>query len=199
VAEERPAEGRRRVHPLVRVFVWLGLLSAVGAFIVIPGLVSSSRASNDRNAWASLRTLVSAQQDFRVNDRDGNGKADFWRADVAGLYALAPSGPGSEIKLIEISIAGADAAPVVSAAAFTMKAPKAGYWYKALSFADEDPARPDPNRFAACAYPTTAAAGRTAFLIDHRGVVYRRRWNGPSDTPLLFPADPRKEGWATAR
>lgn len=183
------------MHPLVKAFVWAGLLGGGVAFVAIPGFMTSSRASNAPYALRSLKTVASAQADFRDNDRDGNGSRDYWRPDIAGLYTLAPAGPGSEIKLIELSIAGADASPGANAAGLLVKAPKAGYWYAALSFPGEDPARQDPGRFAACAFPGSPAAGRAVFIVSHRNVVYKRRWNGPSDTPLVFPADPVGEGW----
>src|SRR6185295_12735465 len=74
--------------------------------------------SNERRAIVSLKTLASAQTDFRANDRDQDGKANFWRADIAGLYALAP-GEGPAIKLIELSLAAADDRPVADLSAYT--------------------------------------------------------------------------------
>ena len=141
----------------------------------------------ERNASASLKTIVSAQADYRANDRDGNGTPDYWRADIAGLYAVKPARADDAIKLIEISVAGADAAAVEDITLYTRKAPKAGYWYKALRHADEDPAKPDPNRFAACAYPDSPAAGKWAFIVSEDNTVYRRPWKSPADTPLLYP------------
>ena len=79
-----------KAHPLIR---FLGL--------------SNCRCSPERTADMSLRTVFTAQRDFRGHDRDGNGKSDYWRADIAGLYCLR--GPGDvPVKLIELSIAGAD-------------------------------------------------------------------------------------------
>ena len=43
------------------------------------------RSSNIQSAGNRLRSLASAQADFRGNDRDGNGIQDFWTGDVAGL------------------------------------------------------------------------------------------------------------------
>src|SRR5215471_3207061 len=40
----------------------------------------------------SLKPIISAQHDFHDNDRDGNGKHDFWRSDVAGLATLLRDG-----------------------------------------------------------------------------------------------------------
>ena len=85
---------------------------AIIAAIAIPGLLSSSRASNERNASSSLKTFATAEADFFSNDRDGNRVSDYWTANVAGLYTMTHSSiPGSTddpLKLIELSIAGAD-------------------------------------------------------------------------------------------
>src|SRR5262245_51941482 len=51
----------------------------------------------------ALHVLAAAQADFRANDRDGDGDKNFWRADIAGLYALAPGG-GPAIKLAPLWI-----------------------------------------------------------------------------------------------
>src|SRR3954469_2351933 len=61
----------------------------------------------ERNPSTSLKSITSAQADFRANDRDGDGVNQFWRADIAGLYALAPGG-GPAMRLIELSVAAAD-------------------------------------------------------------------------------------------
>ena len=40
--------------------------------------------------------LASAEADFRANDRDGKGKNDFWRNDIAGLFTVCPPGTSKE-------------------------------------------------------------------------------------------------------
>lgn len=152
----------------------------------------------ERNSSASLKTLASAQADYRGNDRDGNGKQDYWRADVAGLYAVKPVGENDAIKLIELSIAGADDAAAEDITVYTRKAPKAGYWYKVLRHADEDPARLDAHsRWAACAYPADPSSGKSVYIICEENTVYRRAWSGPADTPSVYP-DPEtlKQAWS---
>src|SRR5262245_5934571 len=62
----------------------------------------------ERPASTCLKMIACAQADFRANDRDDDGQNQFWRADIAGLYALAPGG-GSAIKLIPLDLALADA------------------------------------------------------------------------------------------
>jgi type II secretory pathway pseudopilin PulG len=68
--------------------IFIVVLILVIAGIAVPGLVSSQRASNERERVTNLRILVSAEADFRANDRDGNGVNDFWTADVKGLHTM---------------------------------------------------------------------------------------------------------------
>jgi type II secretory pathway pseudopilin PulG len=116
--------------------------------IAIPGLISSQRASNERNASTALKTLSSAEADFRANDRDWNGVNDFWTADVKGLHTMtsaavrgaggAPTDP--PIRLIELSVAAADADGIFFPAggenmplgSFASPSARKGYWYAAL-------------------------------------------------------------------
>jgi hypothetical protein len=97
------------------------------AFLVIPtlliGLASAGTLlwwlprrrleliwENERNASIALRVLVSAEEDFKVNDRDWNHIQDFWTGDIAGLYYITTG--GQEIHLIPRELAEADAAPL---------------------------------------------------------------------------------------
>jgi hypothetical protein len=133
----------RRGFTLVELLLLVAVLVIVGA-IAITGLKASQRASNERNASASLKTLASAEADFRGNDRDGNKIQDFWTRDVAGLYGIVPVGSTDKIMLIEIWVAGADfAAAGVSAPGVTgleevdrdhyaPAEPKEGYWFQRM-------------------------------------------------------------------
>jgi prepilin-type N-terminal cleavage/methylation domain-containing protein len=139
---------KKRGFTLIELMIVIAIIAIIAA-IAIPGLLSSQRASNERNASTSLKTLTSAQADFRSNDRDGNHVNDFWTANVAGLYtmtnAFIPGAPANSptdpsIKLIELSLASADAdSTTVSAGGenldltnFAVPSAKAGYWYAAL-------------------------------------------------------------------
>lgn len=169
-----------------------GVVHQTGWLLRSPERLVGSGVSNERNASASLRILMTAQIDFRENDRDGNGRKDFWRADVAGLFAL--KGPeGHPIKLIEVSIAGADGRPTMSVESFTRRMPKVGYWFRALRFPGET--TPDTDRWAAIAYPDTLSSGRLLFIISDRGVMYKKPIRELA-FPEVFPADPEKEGWS---
>src|SRR5688572_6757800 len=59
-------------------------LFAVGTVL----FVSGQRSDNERNASTTLKTLSSAEADFRANDRDWNHVNDFWTGDVKSLYTL---------------------------------------------------------------------------------------------------------------
>ena len=137
-------------------FPWVGCLVTVVVLVIvaaiaIPGLLSSSRSSNDRNASFTLKTIAAAEADFRGNDRDGNKINDFWTADVKGLYTVtsaAVRGAPKEgwnaedpaIRLIELSVAAADGDGQIIPAGgenmplslFAVPSPKAGYWFAAL-------------------------------------------------------------------
>src|SRR4029078_5395750 len=66
------------------VIVVIGIIAA----LAIPGLISSQRSSYERNSSTSLRALCVAEADFKANDRDANKVADYWTADVKGLYTM---------------------------------------------------------------------------------------------------------------
>src|SRR5215470_12680160 len=90
---------------LIELMIVIAIIAIIAA-IAIPGLLASQRASNERNASASMKTLATANADFRSNDRDGNHVNDFWVYDVAGFYTIYPPGASStdaSLKLIEIS------------------------------------------------------------------------------------------------
>ncbi len=158
---DAPAAGpARRSGLLIAVIVIAVVVGgifvvAIVAAIAIPGLVAAGRASNERNASASLKTITTAQADFRANDRDGNLVSDFWTADVFALYGLIPVPAGDSalppdgtdgtriIKLIEPSVAAADGLSrtglygnVTFGASIVSGSPKAGYVCRAFG-ADE--------------------------------------------------------------
>lgn len=189
-------------RPLLSLLGCLGLLVVLLA-IAVPAFLSSGRASSERNASASLKTLATAEADFRANDRDGNGINDFWTGDVAGLYCISPgagraSDPARAIKLIEISVAGADSDPLrapgdpygISIRAWVEASPKAGYWYWALrGDGTETPPAPyrtdthgTPNaggfyntsRFGFLAYPDRPSVAKVAFMINEANRMIRK-------------------------
>jgi len=219
---------RARGFTLIELMIVIAIIAIIAA-IAIPGLLSSQRASNERNASTSLKTLSSAQTDFRSNDRDGNHVNDFWTANVAGLYTMtntAISGAKANdtadpsIKLIELSLASADADSVLPVAGgenldltnFAVFSPKAGYWYAALT-TDNNVAgtiemtyRQDTGgsvpmgsvhnywKFGFVAFPDSQSAGKYVFILDENNTVFRSATSGavkPSpSSPPGAPAAP---------
>ena len=164
--------------------IWIaaGLGVAVLALVLlIPPFLASQRTSSAGSAWLStLRTIHGAQEDFKGKDRDGNGKADFWRRDIAGLYTTKGK-DGKEIGLIEVSTSRAETTP------------KAGYLYRAIRFADETSGALDPQRYAVCAFPSTPDAGKNMAVLAQDGVIWLKA-AAPGGV-AVYPAEPAKEGW----
>jgi hypothetical protein len=142
-----------------------------------------------------LKTIAAAQADFRANDRDWNHMNDFWRADVAGLYALEVE--GAAIKLIALSVAAADDRPSLSLDRYGVMCPKAGFWYRGLPHADE--VQRGPDRFAACCFPERLREGQLGtYLISEENVV-RRKLLGHARGPEAHPTKEqlRTQEWET--
>jgi hypothetical protein len=189
---------RRRWLPSPEILVILGIGVVVTA-IAVPGLLSSRRASNERNASTSLKTLTSAEADFRANDRDRNGVNDFWTGDVSGLYTIKPTGGGPELRLVEESVANADAKPLSPLTKGSV--PKAGYRYQALDRDDgvegpEGEYRRDTDKsgrkvhnnsvFGFCTFPKSDRDGKYVFFVNENSTIFRDRGTAPRTT---FPSD----------
>ncbi len=143
----------------------------------------------ERSGPSSLKTLASAQADFRSNDRDGNGVADFWRKDVAGLYVLRHEGTGERLKLIELSVALADDRIPDEALALGPRTPKGGYWFRAIRHADEGDRLDPGSRFAYCCFPADyPKSGRKTFILDERNTIFMRDLGRPGGIEV-FPTD----------
>jgi prepilin-type N-terminal cleavage/methylation domain-containing protein len=135
---------------LIELMIVIAIIAIIAA-IAIPGLLAAQRSANERSAATSLKTMSTAEADFRANDRDWNHVNDYWTFNVCGLYTMTscavPNSTGANstsdpaIKLIELSVASADsesslAAPTNEMAAlstFAVPSVKAGYWYAALT------------------------------------------------------------------
>jgi len=170
---------------------------------------------NERNASATLKMLATAEADFRANDRDWNHVNDFWVADVSGLWRIFAN--GDAIKLIEMSVALADARPVIPVDAtgsllsdgktklqFVGKpAAKAGYQFAAIEkYQDENGAfvKYDQGKgrhtfkFGFCAYPSEyPAKGTSTFVVTEDNTIFRKDTGGKRVEQ--WPADPAKDGW----
>lgn len=201
MAEEPTPEKQRRGYGCqIAAIVALILLVVL---IAVPGFLASGRASNHRNAAASLKTLSSAEADFRSNDRDDNKINDYWVGDVSQLYLR--KGPEGQIRLIELSVAMADGSPW---APLPDTRAKAGFRYAAIK-TDETGAPYDrggghnPEKYGFCAYPEvykTKAWYRSAndlaqftFIINEDNIIWKKDLGGAPATK--WPKDPLAEGW----
>ncbi|HEX7902222.1 MAG TPA: hypothetical protein VF950_30965 [Planctomycetota bacterium] len=178
--------GTKRATVVVAIFLCLVL-----AAIIVPGLLSSQRASNERSAAALLKVITSAEADFRGNDRDKNGVQDFWTKDVAGLYGFIPAGEREPLQLISVELAKAD--PSHPGAI-----PFAGYWHEAMD-QDEDgkPYRQgdrNPSRFGFRARPGDPSTGRNAFYINDGNTIFQRSTEFPLVT--RWPTDAELKSWS---
>ncbi len=182
------------------------LLAGVSALLVLPAYRSSQRHSNEQSASAALKTLATAEADFRANDRDENKVQDFWTGDVAGLYYLKPQGSDEPVKLIEKAIADAD--PSRPGAK-----PFHGYWFVAMD-KDEDgkPYRQDtegvgtkgllkyhPSKFAFCAYPAEpGVTGVAVFALNENNTIFKNlvtkaavlKWPSEDGEDDVVPGEP---------
>ncbi len=144
-----------------------------------------------------MKTIATAQADFRGNDRDGNGVQDFWRGDIAGLYYLVAPGTVESIKLIEVSMAEADLAPLPEHRNGSSPSPRGAYVFVALHHPNDADGPPSPNHFAAGAFPTSydpKGWPRYSFVISENNTVFKKDL-GPGGRVLYYPSDVRAEGW----
>lgn len=186
---------------LIEILIVITIMAIILA-LAVPALLASQVASNERAILATIKTVAVANFDFRGNDRDGNGISDFWTGDVSGLYSMTSAGtPGNSdpaIKLLELSVALADSAPLAGGQAggelqqistYGISSSKSGYWITVLDRdgqAGEDyqvatggtPAMGNvhhPGKFGVIAYPDAyGASGKIAVILNEGGGVYRR-------------------------
>lgn len=168
-----------------------------------PFFRSDPGCSNEGSAAASLRNIATMEFDFRSNDRDGNGRNDFWVKDVAGMYGMEAG--GRPIRLIALDVARADKS-ANSGAYPSVKnmAAKAGYRFaqipryreggKEISY--DDGSGRNAARFGLVTYPEAyEVTGNLTFIISESGTMYKKDTGGK---PVeVFPEDPLAEGWAT--
>lgn len=175
---------------LVVVLVALG----IAAVPLFQGLqpAGPAPAATGRPGRDDLEKIAAAQKQFRDLDPEGSGKKSYWRRDVAGLCGFQQG--GRPIGLIEDALAGADDRPVLLLGPGSPRNAKGGYWFRSLKFAGEE--EPDPDRFAACAFPASyGEGGRLTFIVSQDGVVYRKDL-GHGNGVQTYPADPPGEGWS---
>ena len=141
-----------------------------------------------------MKTLASAQADFRAGDRDNNGTQDFWRGDLAGLYTTKGLG-GDSIKLIELRLVLADERPRSDLSSLGERAPYLGYWFRAIPHEGEDPTKPDPQRFAFVASPIDFPKHqRDTVIVDENNTAWKNVL-APGENVTFFPKNPGEAGW----
>jgi len=201
---------KRRIWlPSPGFLVLLVVLILVVTALVIPGLLSSQRASNERHASTMLKTLTSAEADFRANDRDGNKVNDFWTGDVSGLYYARNPATKSELKLIEADVANADAKPLFPIS----QRDDSGYFFVAMDTDDSAPESDQyykvdtdksgrkvhhESKFGFSAHPKDAGAGKFSFFVNENNTIFREkrdkpRMDYPDDRELMSVSSCRDE------
>jgi hypothetical protein len=214
---EKDAEARSRLQALkaaipARRPAWSSELGAL-AMGVGAGGAPGSPPVNERTAAVSLKTLASAEADFRANDRDGNQVNDFWTGDVAGLYTVKPAGSNEPIKLIDLGVAAADAAPLGDGEELSQvveREAKGGYYFRVMtqdnSGSNPEPYQKDtggrqsrgkvyhPSQFGFCAYPAEyGVTGTRTYIINEGNTVF---WKDTQGEPILeWPSDDVLKEW----
>jgi hypothetical protein len=210
-------EVRARLDPVIKQLEAARLRAEAPAVFVMycharpaGDVLSGARIkSNERNASASLKSCVTAQENFKGNDLDRNNVGDYWTGDVAGLYCLQVVATGNAIAALnDIGVASADpsqsdagfanAQVTYNAALLLTFSPKSGYLYRAMvtdaagtAYAQNTGDGFRVHRFDAyafTAYPNkVGTSGRNTYIVNEAGVVYRRDTGGQS--VLEWPGD----------
>ena len=178
----------------------MAVMVVLAAFctLSVPGYVASTRTPNERTTSAAVGSLATAEADFRSNDRDGNGIADFWTRDINGLYSLLGV-DGQPIRLIESDVAAAD---VTGCAPMSGMAPRDGEWkpraghvIRAMATYEEREitsyGERNEGKFAFLGLPVTYVAGRQLFMMDESLTIFRGDPGSSYDTQYVG-------GWSPA-
>jgi hypothetical protein len=155
-------------------------------------------SANQRSASTALKTLSTAEADYRANDRDGNKINDFWTADLSELYRLG---------LIQRQLATADVRP--RARIVPQPIPFSGYFFEALT-ADASESPPEPyckntdgksgavhhlHKFGFVAYPAEpGVTGNWIYIVNENNSV----WSIPAvgnTVPQHWPSDSEAMRW----
>lgn len=216
---ERDSETAARLQRVLRSITVPPLEWRVelGALAMTVGTGDDRMTEVERHASGSLKTIATAQADFRSNDRDDNRVNDFWTGDLAGLYAIAPR--GHAIKLIEVSVALSDPAPLEGGKLACYPdpitkhgeaGPKSGYHFRALRedlstqpastvYAQDTDGSGEKcrnsSRFGAVAYPAEYGVdGTKTFIINEGNTMF---WKDTGGEPVLdWPTDAEvAESW----
>jgi len=180
---------RRSGFTLIELMIVIAIIAIISA-IAIPSLLAAGRASNERNASGSLKSVLVANIDYKTNDRNGDTMSNFWCASISGLYTATSGTSNVEVRLIEVTLALADADKDQDGGGVfpadgtsldgTATRPKAGYWYEDIETsetgAEYDPDDDDHNftRFGYVCWPDVYnSTGSVIFIINQGGTMFR--------------------------
>lgn len=103
-----------------KIPTWAGLLIIVAVLallvvIAIPGFHHPVSIPNEKSAISWMREMVSTEALWKAKDLDRNDIADYWVADVSGMYRIERPGAVAGIPLAELAsqvdVARADTKP----------------------------------------------------------------------------------------
>lgn len=119
----------------------------LGAPLLLGPLLRDARIrENEDCAQRALAAIAAAEDAFAREDRDRNGKADFWTADVAGLHAQG---------LLPREVAEAEAGR-----------PYHGYRLAAIPYRHHESWKWPREGYAFCAFPARPGrTGRRTYVI----------------------------------
>lgn len=160
----------------------------------------SRRGSNERSTAATLKMILTAQENFKSNDLDRNGVNDYWTADVAGLYCLEVKVTSNAIAALnDIGVASADTTPYAGKfensdikynSDFHLREngvpkPRAGYLYRMMTHdpqgkpyaIDTDDSKVPVHNFRKFAVVATPAeygvTGNSTYIVNEGAAIFR--------------------------
>ena len=170
-----PATRQPRGFTLIELLIVIAIIGILAA-VAVPLLLRARMSSNEASAIGSMRTLITAQADFRALS---GGYAD-------DLATLGTPCPGSTLPFISLDLGANDIV-------------KSGYRFRAVagmgSFAGPADCHGNPTQslFYATAVPTSLTAGQRAFATNTASLVWQSIdgvapaepfTSGPTDSPL---------------
>lgn len=188
--------------------VWLALIVLAGCASSPLSPPEEGPSANEVRAAGILRDLVDAEEDWKYQDLDRNGKPDYWTRDVTGFFAVDRTELAGKRGIPqEVALADPVGTRYYPKELKRMHpAPVSGYHFKALLMdergwpyaLDEDEdgtSNSNSTRYGFVAFPERwPGDGRLTFLVNQHGIVWQKDLDGALP-PHKFPEDPEAEGW----